>query len=216
MAESDTLAQRIDAEFMAVGDKIKDFQSEQLEQHKARQKRLEQLAKVFDRMPALWRSRLELLVKKFQDRVKVTPNILPSTRQARFDFQSNLARVSLKFTASTDRDVRKLVLGYDLEIIPVLMHYVPHAEIEFPLDDVDEKAAAKWIDDRIVDFVQTYLSLHQSDIYLKDSMVEDPVAHVRFPNMAAAATLAWQGKTFYFISDETRRDFAAQNKIPIT
>ena len=66
-----------------------------------------------------------------------------------------------------------------------------------------------------MDFVQTYLSMAENEFYLKDRMVEDPIAHVRFPNMATAATLEWGGQKYYFISDETRREFARQNKIAI-
>ena len=116
----------------------------------------------------------------------------------------------LKFSAFTDRDIQKLHLTYDLEIIPMLMRFKQHDETEFPLDKIDKEVVAKWIDDRIVDFVQTYFSMGENEIYLKDSMVEDPVAHVRFPKVAAAATLDWQGKTLYFIGEETRREFEKQ------
>jgi YHS domain-containing protein len=44
-------------------------------------------------------------------------------------------------------------------------------------------------------------------------MVEDPIAHVRFPKQAAAATVDWQGQKFYFIGEETRREFEAKNGI---
>ena len=111
---------------------------------------------MFDELREIWRPRLELLVKKFGDRVQAKPRVVPSTREVTFDFQSRLARVRLKFSAFTDRDVRKVILSYDLEIIPVLMRFNPHAEVEFPLDAVDQEAVAKWIDDRIVEFVQTY------------------------------------------------------------
>jgi hypothetical protein len=46
-------------------------------------------------------------------------------------------------------------------------------------------------------------------------MIEAPIAHVRFPKLAAATMLAWQGKQFYFVGEETRREFATQNKISI-
>jgi YHS domain-containing protein len=46
-------------------------------------------------------------------------------------------------------------------------------------------------------------------------MVEDPIAHVRFPKFAAA-TLEWQGKTYYFVGEETRREFAAQNRMAMS
>jgi YHS domain-containing protein len=208
-----SLASRIDAEFSVVEEKIKKLQSQHLEEHKERQKRLEQLGKVFDELRDIWKPRLELLVKKFGDRVQVTPKVTPSTREAVFEFQSKRGRVRLKLSASTDRDVREVILGYDLEIIPVFMQYDRHAEIEFPLEAVDQAAAAQWIDDRIVDFVRTYLSMGENEIYLKDRMVEDPIAHARFPDFAAGATLEWQGQKFYFISEETRREFEKQQGI---
>ncbi len=215
MSDISNLASRIDAEFSAIEEKVKQFQVGQVEAHKERQQRLEQLGKVFDQLSDIWRPRLELLVKKFEGRVQATPRIVPSTREATFDFQSHLARVRLKLSAFTDRDIQKLILSYDLEIVPVLMQFKHHDEVEFPLDKVDKKAVAKWIDDRIVDFVQTYFSMGENEIYLKDYMVEDPIAHVRFPKQAAATTLEWQGQKFYFIGEETRREFAKQNKVAI-
>lgn len=215
MADINNLSSRIDAQFQAVVEKVKKFQSEQMEAHKGREKRLENLGKLFEDLRGIWGPRLDLLVKKFGDNVKVTPRIVPSTREATFDFKSSVAHVRMKLSAFTDVQVQKLTLAYDLEIIPVLMKFTPHSEIEFPLDAVDKEAIATWIDDRIVDFVHTYLSMGENEYYLKDQMVEDPIAHVRFPNMAAAASLEWGGQKYYFISDETRREFAQKNKIAI-
>jgi YHS domain-containing protein len=208
-----SLASRIDAEFTAVEEKVKKFQVGQQEEYRQRQKRLEQLSKVFDQMREIWRPRLELLVEKFGDRIHATPRIVPSTREVTFDFQSRLARVRLKFSATTDRDVQKVILSYDLEIIPVLMRFKPHDEVEFPLNAIDKEAVATWIDDRLVDFVQAYFSMGENEIYLKDQMVEDPIAHVRFPKVAAATKLAWQGQEIFFIGDETRREFEKQHGI---
>jgi hypothetical protein len=213
MPDIGSLASRIDAEFSAAEEKVKKLQAEQVEEHKQRQKRLEQLSKVFDQLRDIWKPRLELLVKKFGDRVQAKPRIAPSTREATFDFQSRQARVRLKFSASTDRDVQTVILAYDLEIIPVLMRFKPHDEVEFRLNAVDKEAVAKWIDDRIVDFVQTYVATGEQEVYLKEQMVEDPIAHVRFPKVAAATTLDWQGQKLYFIGEETRREFEKQQGI---
>jgi hypothetical protein len=213
MPDIKSLSSRIDAEFSAVEDKIKKFQGEQVQEQKDRHKRLEQLEKVFDQVTEMAKPRLELLVKKFGDRVQTTPRIVPSSREVTFQFQSRLAQVKLKFSAFTDRNIQKVILGYDLSIIPVLMQFKHHDELEFPLNTVDKEAAAKWIDDRIVDFVQTYFSMGENEIYLKDYMVEDPIAHVRFPKYAAAMTLDWQGQKFYFIGEESRREFEKQQGI---
>ena len=207
------LASRIDAEFSAVEGKIKKFQSEQEHLHKDRHKRLEQLGRAFDQLREVWKPRLELLAKKFEGKVQATPRITPSSREATFEFQSKLARVRLKLSAFTDRDIRKVILGYDLEIIPVLMQFDGHKQLEFPLDAVDAGAAAEWMDDRIVDFVRTYFSMGENEVYLRDYMVDDPIAQVRFPKHAAATTLTWNGKEFYFVSDETRREFEKQQGI---
>ena len=68
------------------------------------------------------------------------------------------------------------------------------------------------LDERIVAFVRVYLSLYENDYYLKDHMVEDPVAHVRFPKFAAGATSQRDGKTYYFISEATREEFEGSKR----
>lgn len=214
MPDVATLIDRIDAEFSALGDKIKRAQSERLEEHRERQNRLAAFEKRLDTLPALWKPRLEALVQRFGDRVKATPQVSSSSREVGLEFQSDLARVRLRFSAATDHDVRNLVLNYDLQIIPVLMQFDSHQQAQWPLDAIDEQAVASWIDDRIVSFVKTYLSLHENEAYLKEHMVKDPVADVRFPKFAAAASVEWKGKTYYFIGEETRREFQAANGIP--
>jgi YHS domain-containing protein len=210
MADVKDLVSRVNAEFSALGEKHKKAQAEQIHVYQERQQRLQQLGKVFDRLREIWGPRLEVLVKKFGDEVHVTPRFIPSTREAKFEFQSRLARIDLRLSASTDREVTKVILSSDLEIIPVLLKYDAHSEVEFPLDAIDPEAVARWVDDRIVSFVKTYLALHENESYLKDEMVEDPVAHVRFPKFAAGATLERGGKTYYFVGEETCRDFEKQ------
>jgi YHS domain-containing protein len=210
MADISSLLQRIDAEFTNVEAQLKSYQAEQVHEYEARKQRLAQLESVFEKLRGVWRPRLEALAVKFGDRVKVTPKFSPSAKEAQFAFQSKLAHIVLRFSATTDSDVRKVILAYDLDILPIFVRYEPHAETEFPLDNVDLDAAGKWIDDQIVAFVKTYLSLHQNDLYLKDLMVEDPVAGVRFPKFAAAATLEADGKTYYFIGEATKKEFEAK------
>lgn len=53
----------------------------------------------------------------------------------------------------------------------------------------------------------------ENEIYLEDEMVEDPVAHVSFPRFAAAETLEWQGQRYYFVGEETRREFEQQHDV---
>ena len=95
---------------------------------------------------------------------------------ARNSISNQTWRIRLRLSASTDREVRKLVLDYNLEILPILMKFNSHEQAEWPLDAIDPQAIANWVDDRLVDFVKTYLSLHENEWYLKDHMVVDPIA----------------------------------------
>jgi YHS domain-containing protein len=211
MAEMDSLLKRIDAEFAALEGRIKQAQTQHVHEHQERQKRLATFEKLLADLRAVWQPRLEALTKKFGDKVKATPSVTSTSREGTFDFQSELARIRLRLSASTDQDVRKLVLDYNLEILPILMKFDSHQRAEWSLDAVDRQAISDWIDDRLVDFVKAYLALHENEYYLKDHMVEDPIAGVRFPKLAAAAKVVRNGKTYYFVGEETRREFEAKH-----
>jgi YHS domain-containing protein len=214
MNEFESLSSRIDGEFAAAEKKVKAMQTDLVREYRERRERMARLDGVFQKLAEAWKPRLETLVQKFGDRVQVTPRLTPSSREAVFEFPSDRGHLRLRFSASTDRDVTRVILGYDLEIRPVFFRYEPHAELGFALDAVDEEAAGRWVDDRLVDFVRAYLSLGENQFYSQDHVVEDPVAHVRFPDFAAGATLDWQGKKYFFIGDETRQEFARQKGIP--
>src|SRR5262245_23279967 len=189
--ESDvqSLRGRIDAEFARSKSKLEETRDRKVEEYKGRQDRLAQFEQACETLKGVWAPRLGALQQAFGERVKVSPHMEAGRRQASFSFTSNLARISLSFTATTDLDVRNLVLEYSLDILPVLMSYPDKARLEQPFDRIDEKSIGTWIDDRIVDFVKTYLAVHENEFYLQAHMVEDPVAHVRFPEFAAASTL---------------------------
>jgi YHS domain-containing protein len=213
MSDVATLINRIDAEFSALDEHIKQAQTERLQEHRDRQTRLAAFEQQLKALPAIWKPRLEALIQRFGDRVKVTPSLTSTSREVSLQFQSELARIRLRLSAATDQAVEKLILNYNLEILPILMQFDSHEQAEWPLDAIDEQALGNWVDDRLVDFVKTYLSLHENQYYLKEHMVEDPVAGVRFPRFAAGATTEWNGKVYYFIGDETLRDFQAQHRI---
>jgi YHS domain-containing protein len=210
MSASNSLLERIEAEFSAANQRVKQLQTQKVEEFQGKQQRLEQFDKTLAQLQDIWRPRLEALAQKFGERVDVEPQIAPANRSAKFEFQSELARIDLRFSAAPDSEVRNIVFKYDLSIIPILMRFDSHDEIEFPLDAVDEAALGKWLDDRIVSFVKTYLSLHENQYYLKDHMVQDPIAKVRFPKFAAGAKLEVGGKTHYFVDETTLREFQQQ------
>lgn len=214
MPNIDQLLSRIDAAFSASADKIRDYQAREVKLHQERQQRLEKLDQLLEQLRDVWRPRLEAFARRFGEKVHVTPSVTPGRREATFRVDSELARIDLRFSVFTDTDVRNVICHYDLEILPILMKFDSHSEIEFPLDAVDVEALSRWIDDRIVSFVNTYLSLHENTFYLKGHLVEDPIAKVQFPKYAAGAVAEFDGKKYYFVSEETCREFTAKRGEP--
>src|SRR5262245_4465875 len=123
MADINSLVSRIDAEFAAMESKIKQFQSQQVQEFHDREKRQERVAKLLDELSEVWRPRLEALAQKFKQRVDVTPTVQPGRRTAMFKFQSQLARIDLRFSVFTDPDVRQLIFNYNLDILPIFMKF---------------------------------------------------------------------------------------------
>lgn len=215
MSDTGTLVDRIDAEIRGVEEQIREYQSSKVHEFEEREARLDQFVALCEKLSDVWRPRFDALAGKLGDRVQVTPAISRSHRSANLHFSSTLAKFDLTISAMTDADVRNLVLDYSLDILPILMRYEKHNQLELPLDNVDPEVVGQWIDDRLVDAVRTYLQLHQNANYLKGHLVKDPIAGVEFPRYAAGATLEAEGKTLYFIGAETRDAYAKENGISL-
>jgi YHS domain-containing protein len=207
MSTAQQLDERIEAAFAASANRLEQMKARELAEFAGEKQRLEQFEDVVRDLRDKWRPRLETLARKFGDRVDIHPQIEPSLRSVTFDFESELANIDLRFAAAPDSGVRNIVFTYDLRIIPILMRFDSHAEISFPLDAVDEDAVACWLDDCIMSFVETYLALQENQYYLRDHMVEDPVAKVKFPKHAAAATCEFEGRMYYFVGEATMLEF---------
>lgn len=211
MANVSSLTDRIDAEFAAATKKVGELQAQRTQQFQERQQRLESMEKTLDDLREVWRPRLEALAKRFADKVKVTPNVSAGSRVGAFQFQSELARIDLQFSVLSDEDARNVTFKYDLSILPIFMKFDSHDELQFPVAAIDRDKLGAWIDDRIISFVRTYLELHQNNYYLQEHLVEDPIAKIKFPKYAAGAKLDSKGKTIYFISEDTRRQYEKQH-----
>ncbi|MEX0585265.1 MAG: hypothetical protein WD176_01385, partial [Pirellulales bacterium] len=125
MSDLNNLLSRIDSELSSVQERVQKFQEQKVAEYHGRQARLDQFSRVCEQLTDVWRPRLEALAQRFGDKVTLKPEVKPTLREATFRFQSQLAHILLKFSAATDADVRNIVLGYDLDIMPILMKFEP-------------------------------------------------------------------------------------------
>lgn len=99
-----------------------------------------------------------------------------------------------------------LTARYDLSIFPVLMEFNRNSEETFPLD-CDEVVLVGWVEDRILEFIDTYLRLETHPFYQKDNTVLDIICGMRIPSIAATSTVERHGRTFYFCSEHCKDAF---------
>lgn len=211
MSDVANLTSRIDNEFAELQKRIDAFQKQAEQHYAAREQRYQdQFLPAAKRLADVLRPRLQVLADKFKDKVHVSPTVTEHLRQVTFTFDSRLARIELTFSLSHDIEVHNLVLDQTLDVLPILMQFDKHASLTVPLDAIDEAKISKWVDDRIVAFVQTFMAIHQNQYYQKGNLVTDPIAEIEMPKYAAKCTLESGGKTYYFVSEATRAEFLAR------
>jgi hypothetical protein len=209
------LVARIEGAFTKVKDRIKQEQQQELRLHQDRQELLKEYAKAQARVVEIAKPRLEALAKRAGERATVTPSVSETRRSVRFEFRSPKVFMTLTFSVAPDKDVKNVVVDQNLQVVPVLWRFDPHSEFITPIAAVDADGLATWLDDRIVAFVELFVQIHESEFYDKVDFVEDPIAKVKFPKFAAAATLEHGGQTHFFMSEDTKAAFARQKGLAV-
>jgi YHS domain-containing protein len=212
--EMSDLTSRLEAVVEEAQGRVKAFQAEAEATRQGIAERFQRFLPIAERIVAIAREKLQLLRERLQ--FDVSPSQVQNervySRAVTLDAKTELASVvRVGFRRTHDADVSHILLDYNLEIIPVFFRFNPHARLEMPLESFDEATVAKWLDDRIVEFANAYLEMHTTKQYQERAMVSDTVAGVSFPKYFAAATLDHDGRTYYFISEESRREFAKRH-----
>jgi YHS domain-containing protein len=211
MADLDTLINRIDQELTAEVKHETAAWKERMQAIRDREQRIERYEPVAKHLIDLLEPRLDAFIERFKSVVKAEPSVRGLTRSMNLTFAATVAKVILTFDVLPDWDVSHVRLECNVEIVPVLVPYDKQSVLEFPLDAVSDDAVVSWFDDRIVAFVQAYVNLVRQDTelidHLEDTFAEDPVAKIHFPKYLASSTLERDGRTYYFVDEDTRREF---------
>jgi YHS domain-containing protein len=211
VTDIDALINRIDQEIAREVSRQKAAWAEELQTNRERELRLQRYETDAKHIIELVKPRLDAFIDRFKPVVKAEPVVRQTTRAVNLTFAATVANATLRFEVFPDRDVTQIRLECTQEIIPVLVRCDKQSVLEFPLGGVQDDAVVQWFDDRIVAFVKAYIALVRQDAalqeHLKDQFVEDPVAGIRFPRYVAASTLERDGRTYYFVDEQTRREF---------
>jgi len=205
MADISEFLKRLDDQVADAQKRVQQKQVDLQRAYEGRKQRYQTFLRVLEDLRGVALPRLEKLAERCK--FDAMPQEDADGKSVVLNFQTPVARVRLRLSVTHDTEIHNLVLSYDLEILPIFIKYNPHAELQIPLEKVDRATVEAWLDDRLVEFAQTYVTVHFTDQYQQSHMVTDPVANVRFPKPFAHSTLEKGGKTYYFMSEHTRREF---------
>jgi YHS domain-containing protein len=119
------------------------------------------------------------------------------------------ATARLELAVSHDADYQTVQVLYHLEILPVFFSFKANDQMAFPRGAVNEEQVAAWVDDRLVEFVDSYLQLETTYQYQSDNTVIDPVCGMYVNKVEAPARFEYRNRMYYFCLDECLQKFAA-------
>lgn len=212
MKKTSSLAERISNRFEQHRHDLVDKQQQldsRMKEMLEQRERLAALAK--SQIEAVILPRMEELVRHFDNAKVMVLNIgANSTCVAEFAHTPSYPAVVKLGISLLPGDNESLTARYDLSILPELMKYNRNVEDVFPLVGEGE-ALASWVEDRILDFINTYLCLETHPLYQKNNTVLDIVCGMHIPVASATSSVERKGRTFYFCSEHCKEVFLKEN-----
>ena len=191
-------------------------QRELADQQKLIDKKMNELLEQRERFAAVARRKVDSVIRPRMDELaRHFDNAAITERHGDLDFHSVCefshtprfpATVTFDICLLPGDDYTALTARYSLEILPVLMEFKRDEERGFPLEDADE-AMGLWVEEKIVEFVDTYLRLETHPLYQKENIVSDPVCGMQIATTAATSRVVLTGHTFYFCSEVCKEAF---------
>jgi YHS domain-containing protein len=108
-----------------------------------------------------------------------------------------------------DARYEKLTTVYDVWMMPLFVKFNEHDALSMPLDKIDDAQIARWVEEMLLDYLDTYLRIDRGRDDFDDEAVTDPVCGMRITRSAAVAKEVYVGHAYFFCSLECQKAFAA-------
>lgn len=212
MSDTERLLKRIDGEVAK-----SEAQRETARRHLGqRMEEIDQATREFNEVAerltqSVVRPRMSVLADRFENAelVPTTPG-QPFQTLCRFRFTERLVGPGL-FGLSIDHDDEtptRIRIDSRIRFFPEFLHSNDCRSYDFERP-VNDRVVGEWVDDRIVDCVDTMLQLTEAVHGRDEYVVRDPVCGMHFPKAYAAAEEQFDGVFYYFCTEHCREEFAA-------
>jgi YHS domain-containing protein len=118
------------------------------------------------------------------------------------------ATATLELSITHDGQGKTLMIEYDASILPLFVRFNGKDQLSMPLESVDEAKVAAWIEERVLEFVDGYLSVETTRQYREENGATDPVCGMWLNKADAPAKIEYQGTAYFFCTGECREKFA--------
>ena len=96
-----------------------------------------------------------------------------------------------------------------IEIVPILFNLAQEDHLDVSLETPDEQAVVQWVEDRLLRFLQLYLSLETDQRYQRQNLVQDPVCGMQVSAAVAEHHVEHHRHSYHFCSQGCRDKFVA-------
>lgn len=121
------------------------------------------------------------------------------------------ARVAVSFSLFPVDAFSKVCVRYTLELLPILMPYRSNDSASFPLSGAEDELS-EWVEEKVLEFLDTYLQLEAHPLYQRENVVVDPVCGMRILRADSQAAEV-HGKSFFFCSRQCREAFLREAQV---
>ena len=207
-------ARRVKEEMMAAG-REPHWKPDEAERYMAavatRRQRFEQLASRLNE--AVIQSRLETLAGYFSNASLSKDE--PAGRCSCWFGYCERFPASTKVAFSVEHDVRfeKVAICYQASMMPVFIKLNERDKFTSPLEDMNDDAAADWVEQRLLGFLDAYLQIDRGGEDFEGDAATDPVCGMRISRSAAVAGDSYRGHPYFFCSHESKRGLLASQRL---
>jgi YHS domain-containing protein len=208
MNELKDLDRRMMEKLTAAEDRWRFKQNHLHERMREFEERHQRYAGLVDRLvQTIVKPRIDKLANTFAN-AKYAEQVSPHRTELCFNHTARFpATVRLEMGISHDGTYEHLLGEYHLEILPIFFPFKASDQVAQPIDAVDEGKLAAWFDDHVLEFLDTYLRLDDTDQYQSENLVADPVCGMHVNKAYAPGRAEHQGKMHYFCTNDCRRKF---------
>ena len=173
----------------------------------ARRRQFEEFARRL--MDTIIQPRLKILASHFSNASLAEDEALEHAA-CRFGYCERFpASTRVEFRIEHDSRFEKHTTVYDVWMMPLFVKFNEHDALSMPLDKVDDTQIMSWVEEMLLDYLDTYLRIDRGRDDFDDEPVSDPVCGMRIARSKAVAKEVYVGHAYFFCSNDCQQVFAA-------